>query len=518
MSSAQMGYPRQQTAGMPQAQGYQPPLTPQTQSFQMPQTQGYPQNQGFQSQGYPQAQGYQSQNFSQPQGYPQAQGYQQPQGYPQAQGYQQPQGYPPAQGAYPYQTGGYPQAGSPGAQGYPPTGSFIPQTPYSQGYASPGYQAQATWNQGYNAYQQMGKSQRQTPVEMTGVPLNGGGYVPPPTPVRKRAFTLNTAQLLLIGALLLVLFVVGMFIPGMSMLKWLFLALAAGSIAILWIRPLVEGNKRLCYTVVFGLLAMVTAVSLFLPSGGRSGGGSLAQEVETASDAQTASKTVQVGSGAVVADGESGQVLTNVSAAPVTQDTPMPQEDSAMTDRLESFFYYWSGNQLDEMLKLCSPYWQSQQSNPQVALFGLKGNRTPKDYTVEKVGGTIDDDSREVVVSSLMDKNLGKDPVRYRITVIMVKEDGQWYVDPKSLKSNEPELTTDPNATVTPGPTPSPEIYANTVLYYNPGKGEYYHLDPNCPKVGVKYTPLAGHFYYSEVNDEQYKALKPCAVCGAPFR
>jgi len=489
---------------------------------------GYPQPQGFpQTQGYPQAPGYsQTQGYAQPQAYPQTQGYVQPQGYSQGQGYQPAQSYPPAQGTgqqpYPYQPQtGYPQASMP-VQGYPPAGqpggggTFIPQTPYSQGYTSPGYQAQQAYHQGYNAYQQMGKTQPQPP-ELTGVPLNGGGYVPPPVPVRKFAFALNNAQLLTLSGVLLVLFAAGMFIPGLSVLKWLFLALAAATIAILWIRPLVERNKRLCYTIVFGVLAIVAAASMLLPASGRNGQNT-AQASEPAREAQETAGTVQVGAGAVVADGLSGQVLTNVSAVPATQETPVPQEDSSMTDRLQSFFYYWSGNQLDEMLKLCSPNWQSQQSNPQAALFALKANRTPKDYTVEKVGGTADDESREVVVTSTMDKNLGKDPVKYRITVIMLKEDGQWYVDPKSLKSNETEQTTDPNVTATPGPTATPAVYPNTVLYYNPDGGELYHLDASCKKVGAKYVPMKGHFTYAEINDEQYKNLKPCSVCGAPFR
>ena len=334
--------------------------------------------------------------------------------------------------------------------------------------------------------------------------------------MRKRIFSLNSAQVLLLSGVLLVLFAVGMFIPGLGILKWLFLALAAASIALFWIRPMVEGNKRLCYTIVFGVLALVTAISLFLPS--RGGNRGAVQEADNPQETRETAQTTQTSGGAVIADGISGQVLTNVSAVPAQQETPMPQEDSSMTDRLASFFYYWSGNELDEMLKLCSPNWQSQQSDPRVALFTLKGNRTPIDYTVEKVGGTVDDESREVIVRSLMDKNMGKDPVKYRITVIMLKENDQWYVDPQSLKSNEPELTTDPNATTTPGPTATPAIYPNTVLYYNPNKGEYYHLDPNCKKVGVKYVPLKGHFTYAEINDEQYKDLKPCAVCGAPFR
>ena len=59
---------------------------------------------------------------------------------------------------------------------------------------------------------------------------------------------------------------------------------------------------------------------------------------------------------------------------------------------------------------------------------------------------------------------------------------------------------------------------ADTVLYYHPDGGMKYHLDQNCLSVHPKYLPLQGSFLYAELNDEPYRALKRCEVCGAPFR
>ena len=58
----------------------------------------------------------------------------------------------------------------------------------------------------------------------------------------------------------------------------------------------------------------------------------------------------------------------------------------------------------------------------------------------------------------------------------------------------------------------------DTVLYYQPNGGEYYHLDPNCKRIHPKFLPLQDSFLYAAVNDEPYLDLKPCEVCGAPFR
>ena len=156
--------------------------------------------------------------------------------------------------------------------------------------------------------------------------------------------------------------------------------------------------------------------------------------------------------------------------------------------------------------------------NPKTALFGLLANRTPLDYTVEKISGTVDDTSRTVTVTSTIDRNNGKDPVKYRLGVLMVKEDGQWYVDPKSLKTYENAETPDPALEPTPTPTQEPAASPNTVLYYNPDGGSMYHADPNCKSVHAKYLPLKGHFTYAEVNDGKYAELYPCNVCAAPLR
>ena len=79
--------------------------------------------------------------------------------------------------------------------------------------------------------------------------------------------------------------------------------------------------------------------------------------------------------------------------------------------------------------------------------------------------------------------------------------DGQWYVNPKSLQTYENADTPDPSITETPAPTDEPPVYPNTVLYYNPDGGQFYHRDQNCKKIAEKFLPLKGHFTYAELND-----------------
>ena len=340
------------------------------------------------------------------------------------------------------------------------------------------------------------------------VPLNGGGYVPPPVPVRKKPFVMTDAYLLIISAVLLALFALGMFVPGLGILKIVFLVLAAGTTALLWIRPMVDGNKRLCYSIVFGLLMAVTIIGLVTGgSGGRNEGqASGSDQVNPAVTDRADANAVQ------------GQV-TEISPTPSSTYTPEPDVNGEVTQRLRLFFNYWGANQQDDMLALCSPTWQSKQENPKTALFGLMSNRIPKDYAEENISGTVNDDTRTVTITSTMDRNNGKEDVKYRINVIMVREnDGLWYVDPESLKSNEKAETPDPSITDTPAPTAEPETNANTVLYYNTNGGEFYHRDQNCKRINERYLPLQGHFTYAELDKEPYSKLKPCAICGAPSR
>ncbi len=500
-SSPQQGF----SAGGYQNQGAQgnPGFTGAGQTYSTP---GYPPS-GYGTQGYSNA-GYSAQG----QGYAGS-------GYTgQGQGYAGP-GYTGQAQNY-VGTGYTGQAQSYGGQGY---------DPQNQGYAGQAFQAQgqsyaqppqpypATYPQGGytssayggaqppNSYPQMGRqTDNRNPVGQ--MPINGGGYVPQPVKVKRMPFAFNDTLLIAIGGFLAALLAVSLFVPGLSVLKWIFLALTAGMIALMWIRPITANNKRLCFTIVFAALSAVAVISALNLGGGTA-------------DPQNPGKTGTVStSGQNTAASPAGAVLAvNPTVAPA-EETPEPDTGSDVTTRLYQFFQYWSANQTEEMLSLCSPSWQSKTDNPKAELFGLLANRTPLDYNFENVSGTNSDQSRTVTLNTLIDRNNGKDPSRYRLNVIMVKDGDTWYVNPQSLQTYEAADTPDPNVTPTPAPTEEMHADANTVLYYNPDGGTKYHLDPNCKSTHQKYLPFKGHFTYSEINKSEYVKLSPCNVCGAPLR
>ena len=423
------------------------------------------------------------------------------------------QGY--AQGSYGYVPGGQNAGGyAAGGQNYAPQGY-----PAGGGYSYPQMNGgQGGYNSGYNSgYAQMGRNQPGVQQPSQQIPLNGGGYVPEQVPVRKQPFVFNTGLLILISAVLLVLFAVGLFVPDLSALLWIFLVLAAGSIAFFWVKPLISGNRRLCYTIIFGVLSLVALLSVTgLLAGMRS-----SRPAAPAGTDQPATVNVGTAVSSGNASGGSGQQAGTAGSVPVQAEpaaTPTPAADTGATDRLEAFFRYWSANMQDEMLTLCAPSWQSGVDNPKTALFGLLANRKPLDYTVENITGTSESTSRTVTVTSTIDRNNGKDPVKYRLSVLMVKEGDQWYVDPQSLKTYENAETPDPATVATATPTAEPAASASTVLYYNPDGGTKYHLDQNCKSTHAKYLPMKGHFTYGEINDDKYKNLSPCNVCAAPLR
>ena len=200
-----------------------------------------------------------------------------------------------------------------------------------------------------------------------------------------------------------------------------------------------------------------------------------------------------------------------VGEAPSPAPTPEPGEDGEIAARLAAFFTHWNGNRLDDMLELCHGDWKAAQENPKTRLFTLMGNRTPQEYTAQKISGAESDPERTVTVIALMDRHNGKEPVEYLLQIVMRKgTDGLWYVDPSSLGSQERYGDIPPEEKT---PVPAPDLPPETILYYVPDVGEYYHLDPACRKVNAHYLPMENSFTAGETGQEPYAGLIPCDVC-----
>ena len=205
-------------------------------------------------------------------------------------------------------------------------------------------------------------------------------------------------------------------------------------------------------------------------------------------------------------------------------DDPEADKETAAADCVVSFFACWSQNDLDGMLELCENGWKAGVENPRTELFRILMNRTPQTLEIR----TSDEIAGEgpygltyclVTAVSELDRNNGMAPERtlFRL-LVRQEEDGLWRISPLALADGEKADEEIPaEATPEPG-KPAGADEEDTVLYYNPEGGQYYHLDQNCPVVHEKYKPLQGWFIYSELNEEAYSGLAPCGVCGAPQR
>ena len=428
----------------------------------------------------------------------QPQSYQQPQAYQQPDVYQQ-QTYQPqmhqAQENYAQQTW-QPYGQQPYAQqGY--------AQQYSQG-GNPMYQQAA---QNGQPLQQGYPQQTQEPVSGVFYPAQGySGYV---SSSRERQPGLLSGEVIVkvvLFGVLPVLLILGLVLKA-PVLCWLFIAGAAGTVAAMWLKPLVDDNLRLVSSLVCGVLAVV---ALFTALNGAPGKDDVTNQFGGA-------QSVNAGQ----LNGAGTGMVMEPTATPTAQPTPTPDpyaEAGAAVEQLQSFFYFWHVNNDENMLALTAPSWRASVSNPAEELFRIRLNRKPLDDCEISISGSEADTIRTAKVKVSIDKNNGRDPERYSFNVIMVKEDGIWYVDPRSLESNEKATETTPATNPMPTQpvlnTGAPNLY----LYYNPDGGSKYHIDPNCDSTHDRYKPMKGQFLFSQLNDAPYSELEQCSVCGAPLR
>lgn len=468
---------------------------------------------------------YQQMNVNNQPPYQAAQnGYQQPMYTQQSQQYplagQQAQQYPPmGQQSQQYppmsqQSQQYPPVGQQSQQ-YPPMGQGYPQQPYQT--AQNGYPQQP--------YPPVFQQQQQQPVnpqfrQQTGVnrPMYGNGFqsgygCPPANqsqemqqPPARNTFDPIAAIKVVLYAGIPALFVLSMLFGSIPALKWVFVAIAAIGIGAMWVRNIVPENTRFMLSAVYGAFAVVALVSALTGT--------------APGDSRTAQNNAG-GASQSVSQGASGQQASSYSATPTPSPTPTENINaSEMVRQLESFFYFWSNNQIDQMIELCPPSWRASVDSPSNELFVKLSNRKMIEYgNIRVMNGSDSDTTRTVLIDATVSKYAGTDATKYRFKIVMKQENGQWYVDPNSLDSQEAaEETPSPTPTVTPTPTVYVQVNNSTKLYYNPDGGSKYHADDRCPSAAEKYLPFKGVFTYGELNNSPYSGLDPCNRCNAPLR
>ena len=494
---AQPGYGQQYAQSQPwQPQTYQPQARQAQEDYQQQSWQPYgqpPQQNMYAQPGYqqPQQSAYAQPGYQQPQQSAYAQpGYQQPQQNAYAQpGYQQPQ-----QNAY-------------AQPGY--------QQPQQNAYAQPGYQqpqqnmyAQGGYQQQYQQGVQNGQPLQQ-PVQQAAQfhPATGySGYVTQPEGADggTNPFSAEVLAKVALFGLLPVLFALGVLLK-VPVLCWLFILAAAGTVAVMWLRPVVEEKLRLVSTMIIGVLAVVALITALAGPG---------TQQEATGDAGQAGNAGQTGAQAT------GMLSWEYTPTPTPAATPDPYAEAGeAAEVLQSFFYFWHVNNDENMLAMTAPSWRNQQEEPLKALFTIRANRTPEDdLQIIEISGTEMDTTRTARVRVTINKHItGRQPDVLAFDIVMLKEDGQWYVDPRSLASNEVVSTTKATNEMPTQPVLN-TAQADTVLYYNPDGGSKYHIDPECGSTNKRYLPMRGQFLFSQINDAPYSELENCTYCGAPLR
>ncbi len=287
--------------------------------------------------------------------------------------------------------------------------------------------------------------------------------------------------------------------------------LSSISLLVMWLMSAFVPNARMTLSVIHIAMIMVMLFAIFISTAPVPAvqpqvniGGAAAQEGDLAS-------IFGKDSSASISD------MTAEEAASQPAGTPNPGSASLAQQRLEQFMSAWVNLDYQEMVNYSVPSWVSQQSNPNQAMFQVRANRTPLDFSILEVSGSDADSTRTISMQTTISKNNGQQPLLYSMQVLMMRINDVWYVDPSSLSSANPiqqQVASVPQVTIAPMITASP----NLQLYFNPDGGSLYHTDANCSSARKEFLPFKGSFFYSQLNEAAYAKLEPCTTCHAPSR
>lgn len=406
----------------------------------------------------------------------------------------QPAAFSSMSGTAPFQPVGM-QVNQPAAQPayQPPQNAFYPQQAPAQ--AAQPFAQQPPMNGGTSSFMQMAAQNRSGQAHPGSAPANA-----------------NMLWMLFLFGLIPLLFIPCLFVSQtMNILRYIFIGACLIGLGVMWYRQMLSPAVRIVVSVIYVGLCILTL--------------SMAMENKAEIPLGTAPATTPpLQTETTPQPSDYDYAAAAGLSDPVEEPTPTPPVKSEAESRLELFMNHWCGNRVEDMVDLVQPSWASTQDSAVTSLFNLLTNRLPLSYQLEDITGTDDDTSRTITMTAEIDKQNGKEPVIYRFTVLMVKEGGQWYVNPNSLATNDEvkdteevvvnDKTSNVSTTEAPRTTVSPAPPGETTLYYNPDGGHYYHMDAYCASIREEYRPLTGSFLYRDLRD--YSGLSPCLMCGAP--
>ena len=135
------------------------------------------------------------------------------------------------------------------------------------------------------------------------------------------------------------------------------------------------------------------------------------------------------------------------------------EEEKRCTENLQEFFFYWSGLEPRNMLEFCSSSWKEVRTGDlKSSLLTVVPEGRPLMCELENLDMT--EDCAVAQAGIQIDRQDGRDPVKYHFAIRMVKENGEWLIDPESLGDYEEVSeewqteTPEPTMTLTPEATP----------------------------------------------------------------
>ena len=349
---------------------------------------------------------------------------------------------------------------------------------------------------------------------------------------------------LLLMLFFVVLPVFGLLAIFFQPIRWVFMILTVGCLALMWFVHAFLFPGRMILSAVYGLLmvfTLVTALNAQSSSRLPKTTSPFAQVTTTIAPTQVPiySQVYEPASTLVMDNGysdslsgvqgvgmaggsedQSGQDL-GLSDAGATGYVSTVKSDAEIA--LENFMEKWRKGIIADMVTHTPPSWREVQADSAQQQLFWKFAQKPLQDCRQMSAPTGTDDSTARTISVEADISYSGEVRTYAYDAIALCENGSWYIDPDSLSSGILQVpstpTPDPNATPvpTPEPTPTPTPGPKTKLYYNKDGGKYYHADPECYSVAKEFLPLAS-FTYGNLNKSPYTKLQPCPKCGAPSR
>lgn len=169
---------------------------------------------------------------------------------------------------------------------------------------------------------------------------------------------------------------------------------------------------------------------------------------------------------------------------------PEPQTDPATASAVSTvdlFFYVWRTGGTEALMDYTPPSWRSRQQNPQEALASLCGGYVPTALAeILSVSGTAEDSMRAVRAKVTMHATDGsKRDEAYVFNVVVILEDGKWYVSPESVA-----LGPKPTSTPTMLPTPMPGSPYSAFAVPSPTRPLPVYVNGELTPGYVRKTPI----------------------------